>query len=63
MQYTNDWPVDYNLNLVASRRLVDRQPLYDQEAACAEGIELIGRDMAKTGKTLFSSYIGDPVVG
>ena len=62
VQYTNDWPVDYNLNLVASRRLVDRQPLYDQEAARAEGIELIGRDMAKTGKTLFSSYIGDPVV-
>lgn len=62
MQYINDWPVDFNLNSVAARRLVDREPLYDRAAARAEGISVIGRDMAKTGKTLFSSYIGDPAV-
>jgi hypothetical protein len=62
VQYANDWPVDYNLNLVAARRLVERAPLYDRAEARSEGIRLLGRDMAKTGKTLFSSYIGDPVV-
>lgn len=62
LRYTRDWPVDYDLNLVAARRLVDREPLYDQAAARTEGIQLLGKDMAKTGKTLFSSYIGDPVV-
>lgn len=61
-KYINDWPVDYHLNLVAARRLVDREPLYDRGAARAEGIRLLGDDMAKTGKTLYSSYIGAPVV-
>ncbi|HEY3672418.1 MAG TPA: glycosyltransferase family 87 protein [Acidimicrobiia bacterium] len=62
LHYTNNWPVDYNLNIVAARRLVDREPLYDQAAARAEGIELLGKDMAKTGRSVFSSYIGDPAV-
>jgi alpha-1,2-mannosyltransferase len=62
MTYTRDWPVDYDINLVAAHRLVDRDPLYDRVAARAEGIDRLGDDMAKTGKSLFSSYIGDPAV-
>jgi len=60
--YTNDWPVDYDLNIVAAHRLVERRPLYDQAAARAEGIRIVGDDMAKTGRSLFASYIGDPAV-
>jgi hypothetical protein len=62
LQYTNDWPVDYDINAVAAHRLVEREPLYDRAAARAEGIDRLGHDMAKTGKSLFSSYIGDPAV-
>jgi alpha-1,2-mannosyltransferase len=62
MQYVNDWPVDFNLNSVAARRLVDGEPLYDRVASRAQGIRSIGDDMAKTGTTLYSSYIGTPTV-
>jgi alpha-1,2-mannosyltransferase len=62
IHYTNDWPVDYDINWVAARRLLDRQPLYDRDAARAEGVRLLGRDMHKTGRSAFSSYIGSPPV-
>ena len=42
MQYVNDWPVDFNLNSVAARRLLDREPLYDRAASRAQGIRTIG---------------------
>jgi alpha-1,2-mannosyltransferase len=54
------WAVDFDINMVAARRLVDGQPLYDAAAARREGARLYGSAMLRTGRGLFSSFIGPP---
>jgi alpha-1,2-mannosyltransferase len=52
--------IDFDLNWVAARRLVERQPLYDGAAARAEAVRLVGPSMRSAYRTPFSSYIGPP---
>ena len=56
------WPVDFDINWVAARRLVDGQALYDRKASRLEGERLVGPAMGQTGRDAFSSYIGSPPV-
>jgi hypothetical protein len=59
---TRDWPVDFDINWVAARRLVEGESMYDRATSRREGEELIGREMRFTGRDAFSSYIGSPAV-
>jgi hypothetical protein len=56
------WSLDYDLNWVAARRLVDHEDLYDRAAARAEGVRRVGPEMRETSRDAFSSYIGSPAV-
>lgn len=59
---SNSWPLDFDINIVAAQRLVDREPIYDRDASRAEGIELIGPQMSRTSHGPYSSYIGSPPI-
>jgi Glycosyltransferase family 87 len=59
---SNSWSLDYDINLTAARRLVDRQDIYSARGSVATGVELIGRQMRVPYKDPFTSYIGTPVV-
>jgi hypothetical protein len=59
---TTTWPVDFDINVVAARRLVDRAPLYDPVAARKEAMRTISPSMRLTGRDPFSSYLGLPAV-
>jgi hypothetical protein len=59
---TRAWPVDFDINWVAARRLVDGQALYDWPASRLEGERIVDPAMRLTGHDPFSSYIGSPPV-
>jgi hypothetical protein len=59
---TRAWPVDFDINWVAARRLVDGASLYDWPASRLEGERLVDPAMRLTGHDPFSSYIGSPPV-
>jgi uncharacterized membrane protein len=54
-------PVDYNLNVVAAQRLVDREPIYDRTESRSDAIE-IAPWMRETNRGPFYSYVGAPPV-
>jgi alpha-1,2-mannosyltransferase len=59
---TRSWAFDFDLNFVAAQRLVDREPLYDADAARKEGVRDVGTRMEETGHDQLSRYIGLPPV-
>jgi alpha-1,2-mannosyltransferase len=59
---TRTWPVDFDINWVAARRLVDGEPLYDWKASRLEGEHLVDPAMRLTGHDHYSSFIGSPPV-
>jgi alpha-1,2-mannosyltransferase len=59
---TRAWPVDFDINWVAARRLVDGEALYDWHASRLEGERIVDPAMHLTGHDPFSSYIGSPPV-
>jgi alpha-1,2-mannosyltransferase len=59
---TKTWPVDFDINWVAARRLVDGDPLYDWKGSRLQGERIVHPSMRLTGHDPFSSYIGSPPV-
>ncbi len=59
---SSSWPLDFDINIVAAQRLVDRQPIYDRDASRADGIAAIGPQMKRTSHGPYSSYIGSPPI-
>ena len=59
---TRAWPVDFDINWVAARRLVDGESLFDWSASRIQGERIVDPSMKLTGHDPFSSYIGSPPV-
>src|SRR3954469_5048834 len=59
---SNSWSLDYDINLVAAKRLVDRQDIYSRAGSVDTGRSLIGPQMRFAYEDDFKSYIGTPAV-
>lgn len=53
-------PIDLDLNLVAGQRLLDREPLYDQDASRTEAVEMGGRALEGSYTSLTNGFPGAP---
>jgi hypothetical protein len=59
---TNSWSIDFDINWIAARQLVDHGSLYDRHEALRRGIAELGPVMKGTNYGTFWSYIGSPPI-
>jgi alpha-1,2-mannosyltransferase len=59
---TDAWALDYDINLIAARRLVDHEDIYSRRGSVETGRTLVAPYMRHAYTDPFTSYIGTPVV-